>query len=108
MYQRRRIKGRGSMNKWIVAVLALSVCAGIVYAADEGAKAQKANIGEETVAAVTDTAQSAVSGTANVAQTAVSDTVEAPKTAIQAVKDTANTALTGADSAIKTFTGEDK
>jgi hypothetical protein len=101
-------KRRVAMKR-IVAVVAVILFgyAGIVCAADDKTNASEPNIGEKTVAAVTDTAKSAVSGTANIAQTSVADTAASPTTAIQAVKDTANTALDRTDAAIKTFTGED-
>ena len=96
-------------RRMAVVILALCICAGIVYAADDSAKtpSEDRNVGRETVNTITDTTQSVVKGTADVAKTSVRDTVAVPKTAIQAVKDTANTALNGADAAIKAITGED-
>jgi len=87
------------------AVLALFVCAGIAYAADDSAKTSS-DVGRKTVDTVTDTAKSAVDGTTDTIKASVSDTVAAPETAIQAVKDTANTALNRTDAVMKSITGE--
>ena len=65
------------------------------------------NFVADTAETVTDTAQSTVRGTAEIAQASATDTVDAPATAIQAVKNTAHTALSGADKAIKSFTGQE-
>ena len=85
----------------VIAVLAVFVCTGLVYAAEKSAKDPVT----KAVIAVTDTAESAVTGTANVAKTTVSDTGETAKTAVDTVADTANTAVSGTQAVVETVTG---
>ena len=88
----------------VVVILAMFVCTGFVYAADESAKGPVVT----AVGAVTDTADAAVTGTGNVAKTTVSDTGSVAQSAVDAVGDTANTVVSGTQAIVGTVTGTDE